>query len=65
MYKICREELLAVLTECVKEKCGNDFTRVEVIVARYRAGSKYTSGTVSTHLSYRYCANVPRYYKPM
>ena len=30
-----------------------------------RAGSKYKSGSVSAHLSFRCCANVSRYYKPM
>ncbi len=30
-----------------------------------RAGSKYTTGTVSAHLSYRCCTDIPRYYKPM
>lgn len=30
-----------------------------------RAGSKYKSGSVSANLSYRCCANIPRYYKPM
>lgn len=65
MYKNCREELLAVLTEYVKEKGENEFTRAEALAAMRRAGSKYTSGTVSAHLAYRCCANIPRYYKPM
>lgn len=30
-----------------------------------RAGSKYKLGSISAHLPYRCCANVPRYYKPM
>lgn len=30
-----------------------------------RAGSKYTTGTVNAHLSYRCCTDIPRYYKPM
>lgn len=30
-----------------------------------RAGSKYTTGTVSAQLSYRCCTDIPRYYKPM
>ena len=30
-----------------------------------RAGSKYTTGTVSAHLAYRCCTDIPRYYKPM
>ena len=37
----------------------------EAIVAMRRAGSKYKPGSVSAHLSYRCCANVRRYYKPM
>ena len=61
----CREELLAVLTEYVKEKGENEFTRTEAIAAMRRAGSKYKSGSVSAHLSFRCCANVSRYYKPM
>ena len=65
MYKNCREELLAVLTEYVKEKGENEFSRAEAITAMRRAGSKYKSGSVSAHLLYRCCANVPRYYKPM
>ena len=51
MYKNCREELLAVMTEYVKEKGENEFTRAEVIVAMRRAGTKYTPGTVSAHIS--------------
>lgn len=47
MYKNCREELLAVLTEYVKEKGENEFTRAEAIAAMRRAGSKYKSGSVS------------------
>ena len=65
MYKNCREELLAVLTEYVKEKGENEFTRAEALAAMRRTGSKYKPGSVSAHLSYRCCANVPRYYKPM
>ena len=65
MYKIWREELLAVMTEYVKKKGENEFTRAEVIVAMRRAGTKYTPGTVSAHISYRCCANIPGYYKPM
>ena len=65
MYKNCREELLAVMTEYVKEKGENEFTRAEAIAAMRRAGTKYTPGTVSAHISYRCCANIPRYYKPM
>ena len=60
MYKNCREELLAVLTEYVKEKGENEFSRAEAIAAMRRVGSKYKSGSVSAHLSYRCCANVPR-----
>ena len=40
----------------------NEFTRAEAIAAMRRAGTKYTPGTVSAHISYRCCA---RYYKPM
>lgn len=65
MYKNCREELLAVLTEYVKEKGENEFTRAETIAAMRRAGSKYKLGSISAHLSYRCCANVLRYYKLM
>ena len=65
MYKNCREELLAVMTEYVKEKGENEFTRAEALAAMRRAGTKYTPGTVSAHISYRCCANIPRYYKPM
>ena len=64
-YKNCREELLAVMTEYVKEKGENEFTRAEALAAMHRAGTKYTPGTVSAHISYRCCANIPRYYKPM
>ena len=65
MYKNCREELLAVLTEFVKEKGVNEFTRPEALAAMRRAGTKYKQGSISAHISYRCCANVPRYYKPM
>ena len=57
--------LLAVLTEYVKEKGENEFTRAGALAAMRRAGSKYKSGSVSANLSYRCCANIPRYYKPM
>lgn len=30
-----------------------------------RAGSKYKLGSISALISYRCCANVPRYYKPV
>ena len=43
----------------------NELTRAEAIAAMRRAGTKYTPGTVSAHISYRCCANIPRYYKPM
>lgn len=43
----------------------NEFTRAEAIAAMRRAGTKYTLGTVSAHISYRCCANIPRYNKPM
>ena len=65
MYKNCREELLAVFTEYVEEKGENEFTRAEAIATMRRVGSKCKSGSVSAHLSYRCCANIPRYYKPM
>ena len=61
MYKNCREELLAVITAYVKENGVNEFTRAEAIKAMCKAGGKYTDRTVS----YRCCANIVRYYKPM
>ena len=64
MYKNCREELLAVMRAYVIEIGENAFTRQEAIKAMERNGSKYTVGSVSAHLSYRCCANIPRYYKP-
>lgn len=39
MYKNCREELLVVMTEYVKEKGENEFTRAEAIAAMRRAGT--------------------------
>ncbi len=42
MYTMCREELLAVMTEYVKEKGENKFARAEVLAAMRRAGTKYT-----------------------
>ena len=47
MYKNCREELLAVLTEFVKEKGVNEFTRPEALAAMRRAGTKYKPGSIS------------------
>ena len=53
------------MTAYVKEKGENEFNRQEALAAMRRAGSKYTPGTVSVHLSYRCCTDIPRYYKPM
>ena len=66
MYKNCREELLAVMRAFVIETGENEFSRAEAIAAMRRSGSKYPEGTVSAHLTYRCCANIPtRCYKPM
>lgn len=58
MYTMCREELLAVMTEYVKEKGENKFARAEVLAAMRRAGTKYTPWTISANLSYRCCVNI-------
>lgn len=66
MYKNCREELLAVMRAFVIETGENEFSRAEAIAAMRRSGGKYPEGTVSAHLTYRCCANIPtRCYKPM
>ena len=40
--------------------------REELLAAMRRSGGKYPEGTVSAHLTYRCCANIPtRCYKPM
>lgn len=66
MYKNCREELLAVMRAFVIETGENEFSRAEAVAAMRRSGGKYPEGTVSAHLTYRCCANIPtRCYKPM
>lgn len=59
----CRDEMLQVTKQLVKEKGLNEFTVQQVLEAMERAGTTYKQSTIRTHLTSKCCIDAQQHHQ--